>query len=106
LFDAWPSEVVLLKRRRKFLSSILSHDFEHVREASLIDKEQLLTSPLGWHNNFIRLMRRINPDLSTVSYDPVLAIDTVLSGFDDRPTLNFFYIKGGSSDSLSFFQTF
>ncbi len=51
-------------------------------------------------------MRRIDPDLSTVDFDATSVLNTVLTGFEDRTTINFFYIKGGSSDSLIFFRIF
>jgi hypothetical protein len=106
LFDVWPVEVALLKRRQKFLKSVLVHDFTFVRDACELDLTSLLTSPLGWHNNLVRLMRRIDPDLSTVDLNPIADLDQCLSNFSDRSLFNYFFIQDGTSDSLSFFRLF
>jgi hypothetical protein len=103
LFNVWPAEIILLKRRQKFLRSVSAHDFTFVCGAALIDQSFLLTSPLGWNHNSVRLMRRIDCDLSTVNYNARAALDNVLVGFDDCSLVNFFFITDTASDSLSFF---
>jgi hypothetical protein len=49
-------------------------------------------------------MRFVDPDLSTVDFNASAALDQTLSDFSDRSLVNFYFIKDGDSDSLSFFR--
>jgi hypothetical protein len=104
LHDVPPVEVTLLQRRHNFLKSISNHDFSFVRDACDIDRECLLSLPKSWHHGLVRLIRSYDPDFSTVDFDPACALDSILSSFGDRRLLNFYFIKNGDSESLSFFR--
>jgi hypothetical protein len=105
LFDVWPTEILLLKRRQRFLRSVLNHDFVCVRDACAIDSA-LITTTLSWHNSLVRIMRLVDPDLSTVDFNASSALSQSLADFSDRSLVNFHFIKDGNSDSLSFYRLF
>jgi hypothetical protein len=105
LFDVWPVEIVLLKRRQRFLRSLLHQDFAFIKDAVQLDRD-LLTTTNSWHNALVRLLRLIDPDLSTVDLVAHDTLDLTLSGFTDRSSVNFYFIQDGDSESLSFFRLF
>jgi hypothetical protein len=107
LFDAWPAEILLLHRRHRFLRSIRNHDFQFVRDACALDCQSLLNSPQGWHHNLVRLLGRIE-SVSTVDFDALATLDRMLAAYSpaDHSSVNFYYIKNGDSDSLSFYRLF
>lgn len=60
----------------------------------------------SWSNGLVRLIRKYDPDFSTTDFDPQSSLDQILSSVGDRSNFNFYYIKFGDSDSLSFFRLF
>jgi hypothetical protein len=105
LLDVWPAEVVLLKRHRKFLRSLLNHDFPFIRDACAVDRQSLFAHTNGWHNGLVRLLRKID-EVSTVDFDASAQLKNVLSGFSNRSLVNFYFIKDSESQSLTFFTLF
>jgi hypothetical protein len=105
LFDAWPTEILLLNRRRSFLAGLVQHDFGFIRDALHVDM-RLLNLPKSWCSGLVRLIRSYDPTFSTTDFDPTTALDTVLSSIGRRSVFNFYYIKFGDSESLSFFRIF
>ncbi len=102
LFDLSPVELLLLQRRRSFLSGLRHHDFHFVWDACSIDA-QLLTYPKSWSSGLVRLILTFDPDFSTTDFCPSAALDHVLSSVGNRSMFNFYFIKHGDSISLSFF---
>ncbi len=104
LFNVWPAEIVMLHRRLRFLASVQVHDFPFLRDAALLDVEFLRNLPKSWSSGTFRLLRRYDPDFSTADGNLLHSLQTVLSSLGDRTVFNYFYIKHGDSESLSFFR--
>jgi hypothetical protein len=104
LLDLTPVEVLLLRRRKRFFSSVKRHEFSFVRDICSVDQD-LIQSTLSWHHATIQLLHRIDPSVSTVD----LLLDVEFSRACDLvsdPDFNFYFIQDSDSESLSFFRLF